>query len=333
MNPIKSTVPVRSGNLALLPAIIGAAICLFFIRNGFVFFFLLPLGFIGYGWGPKTLWSATGFAILGNFVLTFFIGMIIRVPGMDMLWDILWFSATAAAFAWTIMPADERSLQIPGSQRLAIGASLSALIFIGLSARAFDSPDFYDLIKNQIEAVSALFFSGIGPEAFDMDLVIGFLRNVIMRGGALVTTVVLLFMNRQLGIFLIRIFGGKRRPNVFVNFHVHPRLFWALLFSVLLLLASNAFAWENFIIVLSNVVILCIMMFLAQGYGIIKYFTLKPAFPPFLRFMLPVFLVIAVFWPGVNAFVFGAIVILGIVENWVAFRPVNISGSPATPQA
>ena len=323
-----------TGNTALLPAIIGAAVCLFLLRSGFAtLLFLLPLGFIGFGWGPKTLWPGVLFAILGNCVLTLFLGMNFNVPGGDMVWDILYFSATAAAFAWIILPFEEWSLRISGSVRLAVGACLCTLIFIGLFVKLYNNPSFNESLQNQVEMIAGLYFAGINPESLNIEGIIELMKLVILRGGGLFTSVLILFVNRQISIFLIRLFGGPRRKNVFLDYHVNYQIIWLLVFSLILLLVSNVLAWSNIVTFCSNVVVLCIMMYLAQGLGIIRFLVSKPDFPPFLRFILPAVFVIMLFWPGLNAFLLGGVIILGIIENWVVLRPVVIKGPPSTPEA
>ena len=334
-----------SGKTALLPAFIGAIICLFFIRSGLAtLVFLLPLGFIGYGWGPRTLWSGLLFAFLGNVFLTLSLGFSAGIPGTDMVWDILYFSVTAAAFAWIILPLDTENIflsriaGIPGPYRLAIGALLCTFIFIGLFLKTLGNESFYESIRGQIEMIASLYWSGNSAEtqktlleSLDIDRIIEVVRDMIIRGGALFSSLVILFVNRQLSIFLIRLFGGPRRKNVFMDFHVNHRIIWFLSFSVLLLLASNAFSWTVFSILLWNIVVLCVMMYLAQGFGILAFFMRKPGFPPFLRFLLPVIFIFLLFSPVINAVMLGIIIILGIAENWVAFRIRTINGPPSTP--
>ena len=330
-----------SGYTALIPAVIGAIISIFFIRTGFaVMFFLLPLGFIGYGWGPKTLWTGLIFAVLGNFLLTLIFGFTFRIPGLDMFWDILNFSVLAASFAWLILPLEQNSYQIPGAYRLAIGASLCTVVFIAFFQKIFDNPLFYDSIKSQIESIAAFYFSGNAQDAkntiqdsIDIDRLMELMKDMIIRGGALFSSIVMLFINRQLSVFIIRLFGGPKRKKVFQNFHVNGRVIWLLIFSIALALVSRSLGWTAFGIIMWNIIILCVLMYLAQGFGIMGYFMSKPGFPPFIRFIVPVVFVFLLFSPVINAIMLGIIAILGIVENWMSFRVMNISGPPSTPQA
>ncbi|MCL2833860.1 MAG: YybS family protein [Treponema sp.] len=326
---------------AWIPALIGAAASLFLIRSGFaVLLFLLPLGFVGFGWGPKTLWTGLVFAVLGNFLITLFFGLTFNVPGEDMFWDMLYFTAAAASFAWIILPADQKSYRIPGAYRLVLGASLCTLVFVGLFTRIFNNPAFYDSVKSQVETIAAFYWSGNTAEtqkalldALDVDKIIEVMKNMILRGGALFSSLLILFVNRQLSLFLIRFFGAPRKNPVFRSFHVHPRIIWVLSFSLLLLLLSRNFFMTAAEIILWNIIVLCALMYLAQGFGIVGYFMQRPGFPPVLRFFLPVVFVLLLFSPVINAVMLGIVAVLGVAENWVTFRIVNLNGPPATPQA
>ena len=330
-----------SRNFALVPALVGAAACLFFIRNSLgVFFFLLPLGFVGYGWGPKTLWSSLLFAITGNIVLTIFMGLSFRIPGGDMLWDIFYFASMAVSFAWIILPPDEKTAIVPGAYRLALGAAFSTIIFIGMFFRTFNNPVFYEFLYSQIEMIYSLTITaeGVQPQEAaallpDIEIIMEMLKSIIVRGGALLSSVIILFINRQLSVMLIRIFGGPRRQSVFLNFHVYPRIFWALFFSFVLIFVTNMFAWEALGTICWNVLILCVLMYLAQGFGIIRYFMTWRGFPGFMRFAIPALFIILLFNSYINMIMLAAIIVLGIVENWVSFRSFNLNGPPSTPQA
>ena len=326
-----------SENIAFIPAITGAVISIFFIRSGFAaLFFLLPLGFIGYGWGPKTLWSGLVFAIIGNSLLTLMIGLSFRVPGGDMAWEMLFYISMTAAFSWIILPLDEKSSGFSGAFRLAAGALVCNLVLMGLFTKTFRDPGFQELLNSQIEVIASIYRMGSTADAvagsLEIDRIMDLLWNFIMRGGSLFTALLVLFMNRQLSITLIRFFGGPRRDKVFSKFHVHPQIIWLLLFSVLLILVCNIFGWTMFGIILSNIMTLCCLMYMAQGLGIIQFLTLKPGFPAVLRFLIPIIFVLLLFSPVINFLLLGSIIILGITENWVFLRGVSKKRPASTPE-
>ena len=311
-----------SGNIAFIPAITGAIISIFFIRTGFaMLFFLLPLGFVGYGWGPKTLWSSLVFAISGNSLLTLFMGLSLQIPGGDMVLEMLFYISMALAFAWIILPIDEKSLSLSGAFRLAIGALVCNMVFLALFTRTFQTPEFQEIIRNQIQLIASIYNIGSSQNMlFEIDSLMDLLWNFIIRGGALFSALAVLFVNRHFSITLIRFFGGPRRDRVFSRFHVHPHIIWLLSFTVILILVSNIFNWTMFGIILSNIMTLCFLMYMAQGLGIIQFYTLKSGFPSFLRFLLPIIFILLLFSPVINFLLLGSIIILGIMEHWVKIR-------------
>jgi len=85
-------------------------------------------------------------------------------------------------------------------------------------------------------------------------------------------------------------------------------------------------------IILWNILVLCIILYCAQGLGILQFFLSRPTVPVFLRFFLTVVLIILIFSPAVNAVLLIGIVILGIAENWAPFRAPKPNGPPSTPE-
>ena len=330
------------GKIPLFPALLGAGICVFFIRSGLLgIFFLVPLGFIGYGWGPRGLWQGVGFVFLLNLFFTLGIGLIAKASALTMALDILFFTSMTGAFAWIILPPLRFGSRIPGAYRLALGASLCAIISAGLFLNIADSPVFQEMIKAQIEAIAA-FYRNAGfdlaqdniLDTLTIDAVLEALKNVTIRGGALISSIIILFASRQISIFVIGFFGAKRSLKVFVNFHVDPRFVMILGSAVLLLTVSSIFRLSGPLTVLWNIVILCGMMYLAQGLGILRFFIVKHNAPPFVRFLLPVVFVFLLFRPVINAVLLGTVVLLGIAENWVSFRKPRVHdtyGPSSTP--
>jgi hypothetical protein len=310
---------------------------LFLIRSGLlVFLFLLPLGFIGFGWGPKTLWAGLGLAILGNCVLCLGLGLIAGVPAGSLLWDIFYFAAMTTAFAWLILPLDGNSSRIPGAYRLALASSLGALIYIALFFRSLNDEVFYESMSNIVAFIFSLQQgnAGLAQDAMqdqqNIEAIFEIIKNVIIRGGALFSSVFIFLINRQISVFLIRLFGGPRRTNVFLGFFAHQRVLWVLAAAGLLIPVALLFRWTVPEIILWNIVTLCVMMYLAQGLGILMYLVSKPNFPVLVRFLLPILLVVLLFSPGINAVLLGIIVLLGIAENWVSFRALKIKSLSET---
>jgi hypothetical protein len=96
-----------------------------------------------------------------------------------------------------------------------------------------------------------------------------------------------------------------------------------LLFRILNITVLETVAW--------NVLVICVMLFLAQGGGVALFMMSRRMLPPVMRFLLNVLIIVLFFSPGINALVLGALVLLGIAENWVPFRASKLDGSSSTP--
>ena len=116
-------------------------------------------------------------------------------------------------------------------------------------------------------------------------------------------------------------------------FHVYPAIIWVLSASLLLVVLSRITKLGVIEIILWNILVFCVIMYLAQGLGIAQFFLSRPSMPPFLRLVLVVLFIVLVCSPGINAVLLGCVVLLGIAENWVPFRAPRTNGPPSTPEA
>jgi hypothetical protein len=156
------------------------------------------------------------------------------------------------------------------------------------------------------------------------------LEAMALRGGVVVSCLLFFFISRQISLAAGRIFRHIRVGGV-AGFHVESRCIWVLSFSLLAVLFGVWVKITLVEVIAWNILVICIMLYLAQGGGILAYFLSGPAIPPLLRMGLS-FLVLLVFLsPGINAFALGALILLGIAENWVPFRAPKPNGPSSTP--
>jgi hypothetical protein len=80
-----------------------------------------------------------------------------------------------------------------------------------------------------------------------------------------------------------------------------------------------------------NILTLCVILYLAQGGGIVVFFLAR--LPPGMRFALNVGIFVLILSPGVNVVLLGLLILLGIAENWAPFRASKLNGPPPTPGA
>jgi uncharacterized protein YybS (DUF2232 family) len=85
-------------------------------------------------------------------------------------------------------------------------------------------------------------------------------------------------------------------------------------------------------IILWNILVLCTIMYLAQGLGILQFFLSRPSISPFLKLVFLVLILILFFSPFLNMILLVGLVLLGIAENWVPFRVPKENDIPSTPE-
>jgi len=340
--PGNQTAPEAPGRRAApLAALLCAAASLFLARGGIVsgglltLVFLTPLGFAGRRFGPRAAWGAFGLAVTANVVFTLGTTLLWGLDLGEALWDLFYFTAMSGVFAWIAAPMPEwRFCRVPGPARMAAGSLICGAVFMGIYHRAMSQDAFRDAVREQIAAAAALYQT---VDVVTPDLILAATRILLLRGGALASSALVLWINLQAGRGLARLFGApaRGRGKTLREFHVHPRVIWALSLAIVLAAAAGAFRLEIPGIAAWNVIALCALLYLAQGIGILQHFL--SARRPVLRLLLPALFIALIFSPGVNVVLLILVILLGVAENWAPFRASALSGAnqgpPPTPEA
>ena len=331
----------------LIPALIGAGICLFFSRSSLlVLFFLLPLGFLAFRYGHRVAWGAVVLLTAGNMLIAMGTVLTRGFALTGIFWGVFYFATAAALFVWVITPPAAFPVKACGTVRLVIGAGVSSLVLIVMLLRAMTSPGFLEhvtAITNSVTAarqgtsdvVQTALLSEVTPE-----MTLNFIRTTVLRGGALISSVLLFFLCRQFSFLLARLFA-RNKPlgvsfqdvNSLLAFRVHPTVIWVFSGSLLLAVMASRALFEIPEIILWNILIICGILYLAQGVGIVQFFLARPTVTPPLKLLFCVMLFVLILSPGINVILFGGVVLLGIAENWVPFRVSKSNGPPSTPEA
>jgi len=339
-----------------LPAVIGAGISLIMLKTGFLsLFFLVPMGFVAYRYHYRVAWLAFLLAFLGNAVLTVAYATGRALPSEAIGWDILYYSAITFIFIWIIASPSSLQTKMSWPVRLIAGSCLGSLLFNFILFRNMDSQAFFEYVSyfvnslvtayqsTKIDVVQNAMLESLTPE-FVTEMIMAFM----LRGGSLVSCVLLFFVCCQLSLILarlsFRLFGkniqGKNSGETRLNeisplavFHVNPMVIWFFSSSLFLIVITRTIKFEIPEIILWNVLIICSILYLAQGLGIMQFFLIKPSFSPFLRMILVIAFVFVLFSPFLNAFLLGGLILLGIAENWLPLRVSKQSGPPSTPEA
>jgi len=339
-----------------LPALIGAGISLLMLKSGFLsFFFLVPLGFVAYSCRYKVAWLAFLFTLLGNCILTIAYAAGRAIPLGAFGWDIFYYAVMTFIFIWIIAAPPFFYAKISEPVRLIAGSCLGSLLFSLILFRNMDSQIFLEYLKNIVNSLVSVYQSSgadvvqkamletLTPE-YVMELIMAFM----LRGGSLISCVLLFFVCCQVSLILVRlsfrlfsknlqgiIFREARLKGVnsLAAFHVNPIVIWFFSFSLLFVVLTRTVKFEIPEIVLWNILVICSILYLAQGLGIMQFFLVRPSISPFLRMLIVIAFVFILFSPLINAFLFGGLVLLGIAENWLPLRVSKQSGPPSTPEA
>jgi hypothetical protein len=228
-------------------------------------------------------------------------------------------------FAWVVAPP----IPIPSTAfRFIIGGAIvCGLFMVGFDAVS-NIDGLYASITAQINALDKDL--GLGDQ-WD---VASMTRNVLAataRGGGLAMAVLFLFANRQIGMAISAIAGKKKTSSGdMVHFFAPPVLVWVLSFSLLAVIVFTRFIpVQPLEIAAWNVVMMCALLYTAQGLGVVTYFLSIPRRSVWFKMAMTFLIVVMVMSPGINAVAIGVVLLLGIAENWVTFR--NFDKTSSTP--
>ena len=327
----------RIGKETLIPALVCAVVCVLLIRTGlFMLFFLVPLGVCAVVFGPAAAWLGAVFAMLGNGVWLALISLRYGGPAINSL-NMLYFVVVSLGFTWIMAGNPPESRWIPAIPRIRTlfrftAASVAgALAYMSLTFLRGGEFDF----RSQIEAVASLFGTEAAQQTFQdqmlapaPDRVVEIISAVIVRGGAVFSAFFMFFYSRQLAFIFARLFPRQgfrqetRRPQGgdLLGFHAPRRAIWVFSLCLPVVLLCRMLSMGIIEIAAWNVLVVCVIMFLAQGGGIVLFNLARRPMPVITRLFCIVLLVLVVFSPGINVLAVTLLILLGIAENWLPLR-------------
>jgi hypothetical protein len=322
---------------AVVPVLVCAAVSVVLLQMGgaLTLLFLAPLGFVAFGYNGKSMWLTVLASVVLHGCVLIIVAVFVTHKDIAVYdweafaWNCGFIALTFGIFAWIIAPPF-RGLN--GAYRFIIGA----LVLFGVLALNFYQiagiGGFQSLMTSQVRIISTLMadlgFSAVSQT--DLEAMVTTSLTVAIRGGGIACMIFFFFINRQVGVTLSAIFRKVKPHSGVVTFYTPAYLVWILSFSLLVVLVFTRAKLTIAEIIAWNVVAVCAVLYLAQGLGIVFYFLGRPAHSAFTRLALSFFLVVMLMSPGINMVALGAVLLLGIAENWVPFRaPAN--GSSSTP--
>ncbi|MDR2901030.1 MAG: YybS family protein [Treponema sp.] len=272
-----------------------------------------------------------------------------RPASLDVL-DILLktgaFSLLPIFFAWIIAPpaVGPAFLRMRTLYRFVISSLLLLSIHIPMVYNLFQQEGFYQSFLADVESVlslTSLTSFASGSDVVEQSLLKEYLTadnivsNIIffgLRGGGLLSIMLFFFMNRQLSFAITKLFRKTRSLPSLLHFKIKSPFIWVLSFSILAILISLQFKLDIIQIIAWNIFVLCVIMYAAQGLGIVLFFLNKPNIPRGLRILFNLFFILMIFRFSVMIFFIAAVMILGILENWVPLRAPKTNKPPSTPE-
>ncbi len=328
----------------MFPAVVCASICVLCNHfSSFYFFSLLPIGIAGLMFSALTCWVSVAFSIV---IYAFSLVIFYSSVSFDLL-DIVSqagiFALLPVFFAWIIAPPVKGPafLRLRTSFRLILGSSILLLIYIPIMYSLFRQDGFYQSFLDDVESVLSLMpFAEIGSDVVEQSLIRKYLTpanildNIIffaLRGGGLVSILLFFLFSRQVSMMIARLFRRVKPGPGLAFFKINAWFIWLFSVSILAVLLSMQFKFEILEIAAWNVFVVCVMVYAAQGMGIVSFFLNRPGVPRGFRIMLNLFIILMIFRFTVFLFFIAAMAVLGILENWVPLRAPKTNKPPSTP--
>lgn len=296
------------------------------------------------------LYSSTACWFSVSYSILFYAGsmIIFRVGNsfnpLDILPQTGIFSLLIILFAWIIAPPQKGPsfLRVRTSIRLVISSCVLLSVCIPIAYSFLQNEAFYQSFLSHLESILSIMpFDIKSSDAVDQSLIERYLtpdviaRNMFflgLRGGALASIMVFLFLNRQISLAVTTLIRGTSPSPGLSHLKIKISFIWLLSFSILSLLVSFLVKWEILEIIAWNIFVICVMVYAAQGFGIVLFLLQRRGFPRGLRILLNLLFIFMIFRFSVMMVFLALMTILGIIENWVPLRVPNKHRPPSTPE-
>jgi hypothetical protein len=314
----------------LLPVLICSGVSVFLVNSGFLsFFFLAPLGYAAVVY--NNVWIVFAVSSAVNFIIAIITG----AAAHTRIWmDILYFMTLSLGFAFLTDTA--RFTKIRTLYRFIFASIAASIVFLLVVIK--DDSGFAAFVNLQVELLSSILYSpnsdvvtqSVLKQNLTPEIILELIKNISLRGGALAGAFFLYFANMQISFSMARIIKKQNHSRPLVRFFAPMQTIWVLSSALVLALLSNILKIQTLELLSWNVLVICAIIFLAQGAGILSFMLSRRG--PAFRLIASVVIFVAVFSPGLNTVILGAVILLGITENWVPFRQSKNDGQASTPQ-
>ncbi|MCL2800267.1 MAG: hypothetical protein FWD28_00730 [Treponema sp.] len=301
---------------ALITIFVCVGISMFFLRAGFLtFFYLAPLGFAVIVSG--SLWFTFFTAALTNIVIMAAsmnwanTNVDESFSGYNLFIYLFYITTVFLAFIWLIGGKQLRALY-----RIIIASAAGAVVLIisFLGQEQF----FINLFEEVSEMVLVNpeilpFLQDIISQGNFMDLFKAFL----FRGGALISILFLFYINRHVSFVFLSLIKRQRLNRGLTAFFAPSNTVWVTAFALAAIFFTRSLKIEILEILVWNVFLVCALIFLAQGAGILTFWLSSRS--TMFRIAIIILIVVIVLSP-ISIAVLAALLLLGVLESWFPFR-------------
>jgi len=291
---------------------ICVALSIIFMRTGLLsLFFLVPLGYAVLVTGSMwiTFFAAAVVNIVVSLIMRQFAG-----NSSVILADILYFSVILLMFVWIIGGRNLRT-----TYRFVLASAAGAAAFIVFIMNNENDNNFNVLLAEIAELLSPMFASSSAEDQrfFSPEGLLEMIKSVSLRGGAVFSMFIVFFLNRQLTLTALWLIKKQRSEPTLMQYFTPHQTIWVLSGALATVLIAGIFKIEILEILSWNVLTICVILFLAQGSGIVLYMLSKRT--SVVRILISVLFAILIVSP-IGIVIIAALLILGIAEIWLPMR-------------
>jgi len=308
---IESDAGIQITKKDFITILVCVGISMFFMRSTLLsLVYLVPLGYAvivtGFVWYTFVVAAAT------NIILTIGLSLSGSFNPENILFNIIYVTIMYLGFIWIIGGKNLRTVY-----RFILASGVGTLAVL--------------IILNRQDAVFNIIFKQLTEDLplFSYSETIDLVKNILLRGGAFISMCFLFFINRQIALTAVWLIKKKRNHRSLSEFFAPLNTIWVLSGSLFSILVFRFFRIEILEIMAWNVFTICVIIFLAQGTGILQYLLSRRT--KISKLIIIAILIFVLFSP-LSLITVIALLILGIVDSWVPFRKEKVPrDEPHTP--
>jgi len=305
-------------------SLVVVAVCAFlsviFIRTGVLsLFFLAPLGYAVLI--CDSVWFVFFLTSALNVGCSIVMRLFLQGSAGNMLFEILYYTTLFLGFIWIMGNSSLRT-----AYRFVLASAVGTVVFLVYISSV--NSTFYAGLYEMSQMVSSVFGNSSEADPAIAQRVMDAVKAFLFRGGALLSTAFVFFINRYVSFKIFSVIKKQKKDRSLTEFFAPLFTIWVLSISLAVILLARMFRAQLLEILAWNVFVICAIIFFAQGVGILLNFLARRTYV--FRILFGVFVVLAIFSPGLNILAVSALLLLGILENWLPLRQPK-EGQASTP--